>query len=81
MLFLLQGASAQRWGGGAYKGTPQWTLRVRPRNLKGISDCDLTRVTRAVHLLTREGCAVLDVIQARVLQREEGGVQGRCLAV
>ena len=41
-------------------------------NLKDISDCDLTRITRAVHLLTREGCAVLDVIQARLLQREEG---------
>ncbi|MGX0890304.1 hypothetical protein AB7M22_002312 [Pseudomonas sp. ADAK2 TE3594] len=41
-------------------------------NLKGISDCDLTRITRAVHLLTREGCAILDVIQARALQREEG---------
>ncbi|WPN55388.1 hypothetical protein [Pseudomonas sp. P9_31] len=39
-------------------------------NLKGISDCDLP--PRAVHLLTREGCAVLDVIQARALQREEG---------
>ncbi|MEB0227970.1 hypothetical protein [Pseudomonas sp. 10S4] len=41
-------------------------------NLTGISDCDLTRVTRAVHLLTREGCAILNVIQARALQREEG---------
>jgi hypothetical protein len=41
-------------------------------NLTGISDCDLTRVTRAVHLLMREGCAILDVIQARALQREEG---------
>ncbi|QAY85603.1 MULTISPECIES: hypothetical protein [Pseudomonas] len=40
--------------------------------LKGISDCDLTRVTSAVHLLMREGCAILDVIQARALQREEG---------
>ncbi|MHC8299168.1 hypothetical protein [Pseudomonas sp. ZS1P83] len=40
-------------------------------DLKNISDCDLTRVTRAVHLLMREGCAVLDVIQARALQREE----------
>ncbi|MEK1912437.1 MAG: hypothetical protein AAAB21_19995 [Pseudomonas chlororaphis] len=34
-------------------------------NLKDISDCDLTRVTRGVHLLTREGCAVLEVIQWR----------------
>lgn len=41
-------------------------------NLKNISDCDLTRVTRVVQLLMREGCAVLDVIQARALQREEG---------
>lgn len=40
--------------------------------LKGISDCDLTRVTGAVHLLMREGCAILNVIQARALQREEG---------
>ena len=40
-------------------------------NLKGISDCDLTRVTSAVHLLMREGCAILDVIQARAVQREE----------
>jgi len=32
----------------------------------------LTRVTSAVHLLMREGCAILDVIQARALQREEG---------
>ena len=39
-------------------------------NLKDISDCDLTRVTRAVHLLMREGCAMLNVVQARVLQRE-----------
>ncbi|KAA0983372.1 hypothetical protein [Pseudomonas sp. ANT_J28] len=41
-------------------------------NLKDISDCDLMRVTRAVHLLMREGCAMLDVVQARALQREEG---------
>ncbi|MGE8096708.1 hypothetical protein BK659_12240 [Pseudomonas brassicacearum] len=41
-------------------------------SLKGISDCDLTRVTRGVHLLTREGCAVLEVIQLRVGQLEEG---------
>jgi hypothetical protein len=41
-------------------------------NLTGISDCDLTRVTRAVHLLTREGCAMLNVIQARARQREDG---------
>ncbi|WP_416756923.1 hypothetical protein ACMGGD_23245 [Pseudomonas sp. BNK-6] len=34
--------------------------------LKDISDCDLTRITRGVHLLTREGCAVLEVIQWRV---------------
>ncbi|WMN19985.1 hypothetical protein QL104_11530 [Pseudomonas piscis] len=34
-------------------------------NLKNISDCDLARVTRGVHLLTREGCAVLEVIQWR----------------
>jgi len=34
-------------------------------NLKDISDCDLTRITRGVHLLTREGCAVLEVIQWR----------------
>ena len=40
-------------------------------NLKGISDCDLTRVTSAVHLLMREGCAILNVIQARAAQREE----------
>ena len=40
-------------------------------NLKGISDFDLTRVTSAVHLLMREGCAILDVIQARAMQREE----------
>ncbi|VVP97748.1 hypothetical protein PS906_04706 [Pseudomonas fluorescens] len=40
-------------------------------NLKGISDFDLTRVTSAVHLLMREGCAILDVIQARAAQREE----------
>jgi hypothetical protein len=40
-------------------------------NLKGISDCDLTRVTSAVHLLMREGCAILNVIQARAVQREE----------
>ena len=33
---------------------------------------DLTRVTQAVHLLMREGCAILDVIQARAVQREEG---------
>jgi hypothetical protein len=39
-------------------------------NLKNISDCDLTRITRAVHLLMREGCAVMDVVQARALQRE-----------
>ncbi|MHC8367287.1 hypothetical protein ACYZT9_15900 [Pseudomonas sp. ZT5P21] len=39
-------------------------------NLKNTSDCDLTRITRAVHLLTREGCAVLNVVQARALQRE-----------
>ncbi|AJO77825.1 hypothetical protein [Pseudomonas sp. MRSN 12121] len=37
-------------------------------NLKDISDCDLTRVTRGVHLLTREGCAVLEVIQWRAAQ-------------
>lgn len=37
-------------------------------NLKDISDCDLTRVTRGVHLLTREGCAVLEVIQWRATQ-------------
>ncbi|APC17161.1 hypothetical protein BLL42_15955 [Pseudomonas frederiksbergensis] len=41
-------------------------------SLKGISDCDLTRVTRGVHLLTREGCAVLEVIQLRVEQMEAG---------
>jgi hypothetical protein len=40
--------------------------------LKGISDCDLTRVTSAVHLLMREGCAILGVIQARALQRRRG---------
>ncbi|TKJ67381.1 hypothetical protein PspCFBP13508_25450 [Pseudomonas sp. CFBP13508] len=40
-------------------------------NLKGISDCDLTQVTSAVHLLMREGCAILNVIQARAAQREE----------
>ncbi|BBP70181.1 hypothetical protein PHLH6_21850 [Pseudomonas sp. Seg1] len=40
-------------------------------NLKDISDCDLTRVTSAVHLLMREGCAILNVIQARAMQREE----------
>ncbi|MBC8995417.1 hypothetical protein PSH79_10580 [Pseudomonas sp. FP2196] len=40
-------------------------------NLKGISDFDLTRVTSAVHLLMREGCAILNVIQARAMQREE----------
>ena len=34
-------------------------------NLKDIADCDLARVTRGVHLLTREGCAVLEVIQWR----------------
>ncbi len=34
--------------------------------LKDISDCDLTRITRGVHLLTREGCALLEVIQLRV---------------
>ncbi|MEX3775466.1 hypothetical protein [Pseudomonas sp. MYb118] len=39
-------------------------------NLKNTDDCDLVRVIRAVHLLTREGCAVLDVVQARALQRE-----------
>ncbi|MGC5700939.1 hypothetical protein J4P02_12135 [Pseudomonas sp. NFXW11] len=33
---------------------------------KDISDCDLTRITRGVHLLTREGCEVLEVIQWRV---------------
>jgi hypothetical protein len=33
---------------------------------------DCLAASRAVHLLTREGCAVLDVIQARALQREEG---------
>ncbi|AZC94883.1 hypothetical protein [Pseudomonas chlororaphis] len=38
-------------------------------NLKDISDCDLTRVTRGVHLLTREGCAVLEVIQWRTGQQ------------
>ncbi|MBP5100671.1 hypothetical protein SAMN03159355_03113 [Pseudomonas sp. NFPP10] len=37
-------------------------------NLKDIADCDLTRVTRGVHLLTREGCAVLEVIQWRTAQ-------------
>ncbi|KAA5843588.1 hypothetical protein F2A38_09980 [Pseudomonas chlororaphis] len=37
-------------------------------NLKDISDCDLVRVTRGVHLLTREGCAVLEVIQWRTAQ-------------
>ncbi|PMZ99449.1 MULTISPECIES: hypothetical protein [unclassified Pseudomonas] len=41
-------------------------------DLKGISDCDLTRITSAVHLLMREGCAILNVIQTRALQREEG---------
>ncbi|KAF2391661.1 MULTISPECIES: hypothetical protein [Pseudomonas] len=41
-------------------------------NLKDTSDCDLSRITEAVHLLTREGCAVLNVIQKRALQREEG---------
>ncbi|MEO6677172.1 MAG: hypothetical protein ABIO21_07340 [Pseudomonas sp.] len=41
-------------------------------NLTGISDCDLSRVTRAVHLLAREGCAMLNVVQARARQREEG---------
>jgi hypothetical protein len=40
-------------------------------SLKDISDCDLTRVTSAVHLLMREGCAILNVIQARAVQREE----------
>ncbi|AZC24187.1 hypothetical protein [Pseudomonas sessilinigenes] len=34
-------------------------------NLKDIADCDLARVTRGVHLLTQEGCAVLEVIQWR----------------
>lgn len=34
--------------------------------LKDLNDCDLTRITRGVHLLTREGCAVLEVIQWRV---------------
>ncbi|MBP5090065.1 hypothetical protein HUS91_35895 [Pseudomonas chlororaphis] len=38
-------------------------------NLKDISDCDLARVTRGVHLLTREGCAVLEVIQWRTGQQ------------
>jgi hypothetical protein len=28
-------------------------------------------VTSAVHLLMREGCAILNVIQARAVQREE----------
>lgn len=37
-------------------------------NLKDTSDCDLARVTRGVHLLTREGCAVLEVIQWRAGQ-------------
>lgn len=41
-------------------------------DLKGISDCDLTRITSAVHLLMREGCAILNVIQTRALQREAG---------
>ena len=36
--------------------------------LKDISDCDLTHITRSVHLLTREGCAVLEVIQWRAAQ-------------
>lgn len=40
-------------------------------SLQGISDCDLTRVTSAVHLLMREGCAILNVIQMRAMQREE----------
>ncbi|PNG35786.1 hypothetical protein A1395_30940 [Pseudomonas protegens] len=40
-------------------------------NLKDIADCDLTRVTRGVHLLTREGCAVLEVIQWRTEQESE----------
>jgi len=39
-------------------------------NLKNTSDCDLERVIRAVHLLTREGCEVLNVVQTRALQRE-----------
>ncbi|WP_426206539.1 hypothetical protein [Pseudomonas sp. TWP3-1] len=40
-------------------------------SLQGISGCDLTRVTNAVHLLMREGCAILNVIQMRAMQREK----------
>jgi hypothetical protein len=39
-------------------------------NLKNTSGRDLMCITRAVHLLMREGCAVMDVVQARALQRE-----------
>ncbi|VVN33730.1 hypothetical protein PS662_05026 [Pseudomonas fluorescens] len=41
-------------------------------NLKNTSGSDLAHITRAVHLLMREGCAVMDVVQARALQREAG---------
>jgi len=33
--------------------------------LKNIDDCDLLRVSRGSHLLMREGCALLEVIQVR----------------
>ncbi|WP_409565393.1 hypothetical protein [Pseudomonas protegens] len=42
--------------------------RLSTLNLKDIADCDLMRVTRGVHLLTREGCAVLEVIQWQTAQ-------------
>ncbi len=38
--------------------------------LTDTNDCDLARITRGVHLLTREGCAVLEVLQMRA-QRQE----------
>ena len=33
--------------------------------LKNIDDCDLLRVSRGSHLLMREGCALLEIIQVR----------------
>ena len=39
------------------------TLSTLP--LRQVDDCDLLRVTRTTHLLMREGCALLDVIQVR----------------
>jgi len=45
--------------------------------LNDTHDCDLERVTRSVHLLTREGCAVLEALQLRAERFEREVLSSR----